>query len=163
MKSALSGRFSIYTQKKLFLKKSVMSELVGVIGLEPTASWSQTTRSSQLSYTPFSLGCRGPGSNWRHKDFQSSALPLSYLGLTLLLSKQTLLFCHQKTKRRACPAQFRRQSKQSWVDQTGFEPATSSVQTRRSTNWATGPCIFSRICRSIPLNQEKTFFKVEKL
>ena len=27
----------------------------------------------------------------------------------------------------------------SWVDLTGFEPATSSVQMRRSTNWATGP------------------------
>ena len=31
------------------------------------------------------LWCRGPGSNWRRKDFQSFALPLSYLGGFLLL------------------------------------------------------------------------------
>ncbi len=101
------------------MKKSLQPaifSIVGVIGLEPTAYWSQTSRSSQLSYTPertkqkFTFACersgcssrvpthrdeflhpqiyvidlcRGPGSDWRHKALQASALPLSYLGFYL--------------------------------------------------------------------------------
>ncbi len=60
--------------------------LVGVKGLEPSTLWSQTRCSSQLSYTPIVrfYPCREPGSNWRHKALQASALPLSYLGFASL-------------------------------------------------------------------------------
>src|SRR3989339_258121 len=54
--------------------------MVGVRGLEPPTSSSQTTRASQLRYTP-TIWCHGAELNCRHKDFQSSALPLSYHGL----------------------------------------------------------------------------------
>ena len=87
-------------------EQSEERRVVGVPGLEPGASRSQSERSSQLNYTPllvviriladclkyfnskqiklvfasFICWCREAESNCRHVDFQSTALPLSYLG-----------------------------------------------------------------------------------
>ena len=167
--------------------------MVGVVGLEPTASCSQSTRASQLRHTPkyslrstsgqapFSNGkffltpfdfgvnpvstkswlaqildstglatyrrnemttgtwCRGADLNRRHEDFQSTALPLSYLGPILLATleyraspvlwritniiKIQIMACHEPDDHR-----------EEWfmVGPLGFEPRTPSLKGWRS-------------------------------
>ena len=63
--------------------------MVGMSGLEPPTSSLSEMRSNRLSYTPMfdcmqhyiNLWCQWADLNHRHKDFQSSALPLSYTGI----------------------------------------------------------------------------------
>ena len=47
------GSFDVYYQPFTAL---IRRKRIGVIGLEPTASWSQTRRSAKLSYTPRAIG-----------------------------------------------------------------------------------------------------------
>ena len=62
--------------------------LVGVTGFEPTTSWSQTKRSTKLSYTPiYWLG--RVDSNHQPTDSKSGTLPIELLPKSLLFQYTT--------------------------------------------------------------------------
>src|ERR1700737_3614739 len=74
-------------------------------GFEPVITVLRTATDKAMRTRPnknLSAECRGGESNSRHHDFQSCALPLSYLGV-------------------------RMQDNQVRVGETGLEPVTSSV------------------------------------
>ena len=117
--------------------------MVGVARLELAASSSQTTRASQLRHTPTTLyallrassgtarlliesghanrssdrsigWCHGAELNHRHKDFQSSALPLSYRGKLIIYFNIPCQCLISNIFTTACPERSR--GKLPWLD-----------------------------------------------
>ena len=110
-----------------------LRRLVGVPGIEPGTSSLSGMRSNRLSYTPFDAGLR-PCSGQARSGFHLTSLPACQAVVDERTVKSASAHSLPLMRLRRDSLLHSLRSLRRLVEAAGFEPATSSLQSWRSTN-----------------------------